>query len=142
MLDFGFVPGLLEPGAERAAAPVLPHDRARQRFATRLVPGDHRLALVGDADRGDGRRILADRFACASQRLVPDLARIMFDPAGAWIMLRDFGLDDPLHRAVGCEDHRARGCGALVEDQNCLSHGGEPYPERTRKVEAAYPVLD
>ena len=43
-----------ELGAEGRRAPVLPDDGAVQRTSGRAVEGHQRLALVGDADGGDG----------------------------------------------------------------------------------------
>ena len=51
--------------AERRGAPVLPHDGAVQRPAGAAVEGDERLALVGDADGGDG---LGGRLAASARR--------------------------------------------------------------------------
>jgi len=40
----------------RRRDPALPHDRVGDREPGRAIPDDGRLALVGDADRGDARR--------------------------------------------------------------------------------------
>ena len=45
--------GGLELGAAVGGAPVLPDQCGVDGLAGRAVPGDDRLALVGDADRGD-----------------------------------------------------------------------------------------
>src|SRR5205085_6357094 len=71
---------------QRAGAGVLPDDRVVDRLAGLAVPHDRRLALVGDADRGDvaglavGRR---HRTADDLARAPPHLLRVVLDPTGA-----------------------------------------------------------
>ncbi len=64
--DRRLMPVGLEPCADVGGAAVLPDDGAMDRLAGGLVPHQRRLALVGDADRGDvgrGRACLAQRLA-------------------------------------------------------------------------------
>ena len=49
-------PSRLQLIAEVGRAPVLPDDRVVDRLAGVAIPHDRRLALVGDADRGDSFR--------------------------------------------------------------------------------------
>ena len=56
----------LQPLAEVGGAAVLPDDRVVDRLAGLAVPDDRRLALVGDADRGDRRRAAARARPSAS----------------------------------------------------------------------------
>ena len=59
-------PSRLQPLAEVGGAAVLPDDRVVDRLAGRAVPDDRRLALVGDADRGDVARRAPARGPSAS----------------------------------------------------------------------------
>ena len=67
-------------------APVLPHDRPVPRPAGAAVPHHDRLALVGDADRGDGVAV-ASTAATTSPSVsctdAPDLVGVVLDPARA-----------------------------------------------------------
>ena len=111
-------------------APVLPDNRARQRLQRVTVPGDHRLALVGDADRGNAfRAAVAQHPARAIEARLPDFLRIVLHPAGPWKVLRDLRLRAAAKHAVAPEQHRAGGCGARVDDQNMLAQTS-PLPER------------
>ncbi len=106
LLDLRLVPVVLHVGAEFRRTPVLPDDGASERFARIPIPGNDRFALVGDADGGDVARSLADDLARARQGLFPYLARVVLDPAGFGIMLRQVRLRDRFHPPVGGEDHR------------------------------------
>src|SRR5512143_2334278 len=64
-----FVPSTAQFFANRRGHTTLPHDGIRQRLSCRAVPHDRRLALVGDADRGD----LSRRSSRAAQHLTRDL---------------------------------------------------------------------
>ena len=77
-----------EPGAladqvrvERPAAlgraPVLPHDRGRDRTAGGAVPEDRRLALVRDRD---GLDAVEPCLGCGGEHALPDLVRVVLDP--------------------------------------------------------------
>ena len=116
------LPGFLQRGAEIGRPAILPDDGARQRLARASVPRHHRLALVGDTDGRDVFGPLSHRLAHAGQRLLPDFFRIVFDPAGAGIMLRQFGLRDRGELAVAAEDHGACRCRPGIEDQNAFGH--------------------
>ena len=57
LADERLVPGLAQLVAARRRAPVLPDERVVDRLAGARVPGDDGLALVGDPDRVEARRI-------------------------------------------------------------------------------------
>ncbi len=123
-LHAGFLARILQLAADVGAAPVLPHDRGRQRLAGGLVPEYQRFALVGDADRGD--RVRPARFLDhgpgALRGLGPDFGRIMFDQPRRRIMLRQRRRPRGEAAAVGGEQHRAGRCRPLVDDKQFLSH--------------------
>src|SRR4051794_25200247 len=76
--------------ASVGSAPVLPHDCRAIRLARAPVPGNDGLALIGDADRGDG--VPADFGDHVVQRCLddgPDLLGVMLDPAWLRIQLRE-----------------------------------------------------
>ena len=124
-------PPLLQPLAQRRRAP--------DRLAGLPVPDDDRLALVGDAERGDGRGLdagLADRRAHDADDARPDLLGVMLDPAGSREVLRELLLrhrHDP-HRPV--EDDRARRGRALVDGKHISAHA---FPS-TRAAPSRPPV--
>ena len=100
---------LLQPRAEFRRSAVLPDDRAMDWLAGRAVPDHRRLALVGDADSGDPRRIDAacsDRLADGRQHALPDLLRIMLDPARLRVMLAQLMLRRGDRPAFGIEQDR------------------------------------
>ena len=121
-LDLRLVTVILHARTELGGSPVLPHNRARKRIAALAVPCDHRLALVGYSDRRDRARITSDNLARASQRALPDLGRIVFDPAGTRIMLGQFGLRDAFQPSVAGEDHSPRRRGPGVQYENAIGH--------------------
>ena len=103
-----FVSLLAQLRAARGGAAVLPDDRVVQRLAALRVPHADRLALVRDPER----RQVARAHARVEQRLardgrghIPDLTRIVLDPARPRKVLGEL--------AVGAADR----LGALVEDE-------------------------
>ena len=60
--------------------------------AGRALPQHRRLALVGDADRGDRPVRGGGRFTAGRDDAPPDLLRVVLDPAGLRIMLGQFDL--------------------------------------------------
>src|SRR5687768_14326819 len=102
------MPGLDQLGASWGRATVLPDQRFADRLAGRAVPGNNRLALIGDADR---RNFIpttrgGDHFASHFERLGPNFRRVMFDLAGFRIMLVDWTLGRSGDGPVGPEQHR------------------------------------
>ena len=113
---------VLQLGASVGRAPVLPHDRGSERLAAASIPGDDGLALVRDADRGevgcaDAR--IVDRLLGDGQRHVPDLVRVVLDPARPREVLLELAVGAAGDLAVAGEDHAVGAGGALVD---CEDH--------------------
>src|SRR5215217_481138 len=101
-------------------ATVLPDDRRADRTARGLVPDDHGLALVGDADGDDilGPAALLGGFAQHGGAGVPDLLGVVLDPAVAWIALSQGPGRVGQGLAAGVEGDRPGARRALVQRQN------------------------
>src|SRR5207253_10208366 len=107
-----------ELGAARGRAPVLPDDRAVHGPAGCAVPEQGRLALVRDPDRrevargdprvdeGRGRRLLD---------ALPDLLRVVLDPAGPGEVLRKLRVAAAADGELRVDDEAGRARGALVD---------------------------
>jgi hypothetical protein len=124
-----------QPFAEIGGAAVLPDDRVVHRFAGLPVPDNRRLALVGDADRGDVARPdlrAAERLDRDADLRRPDLLRIVLDPAGLREQLRELFLRDRANRAVAVEDDGPRAGRSLVERED-ERHGGSLYNGRRER---------
>ena len=94
--DHFFVARVAQGAALAGSATVLPDNRIVDRGACVLVPDNDSLALVGDADGGNfcgGDARLVDGPAAGRLRGAPQVARIVFNPAGLRKMLREFFLD-------------------------------------------------
>ena len=126
-------------------ARVLPHDRVMPRPARARVPHDRRLALVGDADRGEitssepgGAQRAGDHLVHARR----DLDRVVLDPAGARQDLPVLDLPPRDFAAAGIEHHEPRAGCSLVE--GAYEHGrhitGSALPMATAR-QAALDVL-
>ena len=123
-------PGLAQLVAAGGGAAVLPDERAMQRLARRRVPADDGLALVGDADRlelaGLQARVV-ERLAGDRVRDVPDLRRVVLDPAGLREVLREL--------AVGAAD-------ALpLQVEHQAGRAGRPLVDREQHAAAAAYLL-
>ena len=104
--------------ADRLRAGVLPDDGVVDRLAGRPLPHDGGLALVGDADRDDVRRVevgLAEGAADDRSRVLPDLEGVVLDPARAREDLPVLELVDGHHPPAAVEDHGASARRALVD---------------------------
>ena len=106
----------------------------RDRLAGRLLPEDRRLALVGDADRGDvGRRRAGarERFARGGELRLPDRLGIVLDVAWRRKDLRKLLLRDGDDAAVAAKDDRPAGGRALIECEHvgCGHDVIDPSPE-------------
>src|SRR5204862_6359299 len=113
---------------------VLPNDGAVQRPARRPVPHHRRLALVGDAYRGDllaARARAPQRPAHHILRPLPDLLRVVLDPAGLGPVLCVFLL-------------RHAGDGSFVVEQDAAGAGGSLIDRRDKslhpRIERATPT--
>src|SRR5215470_16561629 len=128
--DAGFVPRRLEARALVRGSPVLPHDRVRDRDAGLAVPEHRRLALVGDADRGDLARRdprVGDCLARDVALRAPDLLGVVLHPAGLREDLAELALRHAARGARLVEDDRARARRALIEGED-EGHGGDYEP--------------
>ena len=131
--DERFVAGGAELGAHGAGAAVLPDDGAGERAAGLALPDQRRLALVGDADRGDvggGDAGALDGAAAGGGDGGPDVVGVVLDPARVGEVLRELllGAGDRLHPLVE-DDRPARG-GALVDGED-VAHASLPPLART-----------
>jgi hypothetical protein len=114
--------------AQCVGARVLPDDRVVHGFSGVPVPHHRRLALIGDADRGDvafGEIGFRERGRHHLAGVDPQLHRVVFHPACARKELVVFLLGDTDHRTVVIEDHAAAGGGALVYRGDVLNHTHE-----------------
>ena len=75
-------PGVAQLVAAGRGAPVLPDDGPVAGPAGAAVPGHDRLALVGDAERGDRLVQLGDELVGHGHDRGPDLGGVVLDPAG------------------------------------------------------------
>ena len=119
----------LQPAAEIGAAPVLPDDGVVDRLAARPLPHDRGLALIGDADGrhigGGGQHLAAD-----GQGRLPDLLRVMLDPAVGREDLRQLALRHGADMAFAVEDDGARAGRALIDRQNAAARHDSPLDFR------------
>ncbi len=121
--------------AQGRRSAALPDDRPVDRRAGRAVPHDGRLALVRDPDRGDlgpGYAGLRERRPGRPLDGRPDLLRIVLDPAGLRIVLRELGVAPREHAAVEIDDERGRSGGALIESKNVATGAHRPVSRFAR----------
>ena len=111
--------------AGRFGAAVLPNDGVVNGLAGAFVPHHRGFALVGDAhrrhlggaDAGFGQGLLR-----GGQLGLPNLHRVVFDPARLGVDLGDLLLRHGHDLALGVEHNAARAGGALVEREE-VGHG-------------------
>ena len=91
--DHRFLAGVLHNGADVGRAPVLPDDGIVDQLAGGAVPDDSGFALVGDAD-SKGKAAAQSGFISHGRRHIdsglPDVLRVMLDPATCREVLREF----------------------------------------------------
>ena len=117
--------------AQIGRAAILPDNRIADRLAGFAAPDECGLALVGDADGGNipGRYGgLVQRRAHGRQSCLPDVVRIVLDPARMRIDLPELLLCDRQRSAVRAEYDRARRGGALIDGED-VSHQ-RSFPSR------------
>jgi len=108
---------------------VLPDDGSVERRPAGAVPGDHRLALVGDAEGGDPLAPLGDSPRHLEKRgahVVDDLGGIVLDPAGAREVLRELPVGDVGDLAGVVDDERAHPGGPRIHSHDAR-HGCRRY---------------
>ena len=124
------VAGGLELVAVAGRDAALPDDRVLHRLAGRLLPDHRRLALVGDADRGDviGRRAGICHHLLRDRQLgVPDRLGVVLDVAGRREDLWKFLVGGGMDRAVRVEQDGAARRGSLIQGQDVLGHSIASY---------------
>ena len=93
-----------ELGTARCRSAILPHDGVGRGARTRPLPHDDGLSLVRDADRvgTDARAI--HRLTRRLERAIQDLDRVVLDPPGLRVILRDLAVCAPDDSSVGAHD--------------------------------------
>jgi hypothetical protein len=102
-------------------APVLPDERPVNRLPGGGVPGDHRLALVGDADRVELAALDArcgDRLRRDSAGDVPDFGGVVLDPTRPREVLLELGVGAAGNPPLAVEDQAGRPGRALVDRED------------------------
>ena len=113
----GQVAGFGELGAAARGPPILPDDRPMGRPPRRPVPGDGRLALVGDPDRGRFEPAfvqLGAKLAEGGLDEVPDLGGVVLDQAGSGEVLGQLPIRGRHHVAALVEGQGAHAGGTCV----------------------------
>jgi hypothetical protein len=106
-----------QPIASGGGAPVLPDDRVGDRRPGRAIPHHGGLALVGDADRGDVRRLdvgARHGFHRHGKLGAPDFSRVVLHPAWLRKDLAELPLGNRLDRPRTVEHDGARTGRTLV----------------------------
>jgi hypothetical protein len=91
--------------------------------AAAAIPQQGGLALIGDADRRDRAVRRCDRLAARRQYALPDLLRIVLDPARSRVDLAQLDPRGVVNAARRVEQDRAGAGGALVYRQNVIKQG-------------------
>src|SRR5579862_323998 len=100
---------------------VLPHDRVRDRAAGRALPHDRRFALIGDRDRV--RPFTPPKcFGGRDEHRLPDLLRVVLDPARPREVLRQLDVPAAANRQVVVDEEAGRARRPLVDGED---HAGE-----------------
>jgi len=121
------LPGCLEVLAALGSAPVLPDDGPMERSAVACVPGHDRLALHGDADRGDG--LTADGIHDLGKRGLgdlPDLLGVVLHPTRLREVLCELAMRHVAGHTAVVDGERTHARGTCI-DRDHPSHGGTPY---------------
>ena len=125
--DAGLVTRGAQPLAHLARTPVLPGDRPPGRAQRLAVPQQHRVALVGDRDRGqlaglDPVEHLADR----AQHGLPDLLGGVLDLPRGGPVLRQVAVAPRPDGAGGVDGGRRDAGGGGVDRQHAGRHAAPP----------------
>src|SRR5439155_8693799 len=117
----------VQGGGDAVGTGVLPDDRVVVRTAGAAVPHHRGLPLVGDTERGQVGRAQAARVHRGThhrRRTLPDLHRVVLDPAGTGQDLFVFELVPADLVTAMVEDHEPGAGGALVDRADEVSHAG------------------
>ena len=118
------VAGLAQLVAPGGRAPVLPDEGPVQGPTGPPVPHDRRLALVGDADRGDGLAVeMVDQFGERVLGGRPDVGGIVLDQPGRREVLGELAVGVTGGRAVGPHREAAHAGRSGVDGDD---HGHRP----------------
>src|SRR6476469_8464753 len=112
--------------AALCGAPVLPDQRPVDRLAARWVPGDDRLALVGDPDRlelGPLDTGVDDSLDGDAAADLPDFAGVVLDPARPGEVLLELRVGPPGDPSLRVEDEAGGPRRPLVDRQDHDSPG-------------------
>ena len=110
---------------------VLPHDRGAVGLARATVPRQYRLALIGDADGGDvAFADAADHVGKRGSDCFPDLDRVVLDPAGLGVVLRELAVGSDDRVATAGEDRAAAHAGRAGIDRDHTAGCGAHYLRR------------
>jgi hypothetical protein len=130
---------LLEFFAEGRRPPVLPHNGRMNRLARRALPHNHRLALVGNADRrhvARPRAHLRQGFDRAAHLAGENLRRIVLYPSRLRIELLELLLRHRGNRAGLVKQNRPRTRRPLVQRQNVCHTCLVTFPATSQTREA------
>ena len=93
------------------------------------VPDERRLALVGDADRGDRVPADAGRLEGALERAadaLPDFFGFVLDPAWHRVMLGELAGGAPERAALDVHDENRASGRPLIDGEKVSRHGWPP----------------
>ena len=115
------LPGHPQLVAARRGAAVLPDEGPVHRLPGGRVPGDHRLALVGDSDPVQGGALDAgggDRLGGDAPGRLPDLVCVVLDPAGPRKVLPELRVGAAGDTPAVVEDDAGRPRRPLVDGED------------------------
>jgi len=104
-----------------SGATILPNKRPVEGLAASPIPGDDRLALVGDPDRVEVPALdtgIDDRLSRYPPGDVPDFSRVVLDPAGAREMLLELGVGTADDATLCVEDEAGGARRPLVDRED------------------------
>ena len=113
--------------------------------AAGALPDDRRLALIGDAERGDAPRARRGSAAMTSrtrrERVAPDVLGVVLDPAGSGVVLWQLAPCAGRRTGAAVEGDGPRRCGALVDGEYVAgpAHGCTDSPVCNKPVRSSPP---
>ncbi len=129
---------VLEAVDDAGRAAVLPDDRVVDGLQRLAIPDHRRLALVGDAHRGEVVCLepgVAESLGGDADLRRPDLQGVVLHPAGAGVVLLELLLGDCLDLALPVEHDGSRAGRALVQREHeaplAVAHGASGSSRRS-----------